>query len=142
MSNGTNENWVLVKLTRWENGHNTSSAPLPVAIDAGSRKSELRAVYKKVWDYFTELEKDIARPRDRKNLPAGAGPRASDGIEGLSVNWQGVISDEWSAKEETVITEKNLDGILQRLLKTPNAVIHCIVKETKLGDVEWSPASN
>ncbi|KAA8571521.1 hypothetical protein EYC84_001521 [Monilinia fructicola] len=92
-----------------------------------------------VWSHFMDLEQNIRKPRDRKNLPTGAGPRAGDGIEGLSVNWQGFVSDEWSAKEETLITEKNLTGIWQRLLKTPNAIIHCVVKDRKLGDIDWSP---
>ncbi|KAG4029258.1 hypothetical protein MFRU_016g00160 [Monilinia fructicola] len=135
----TNDNWVLVKMTRWENGHNTSSAPLPVAIRTGSKTFELDSVYQTVWSHFMDLEQNIRKPRDRKNLPTGAGPRAGDGIEGLSVNWQGFVSDEWSAKEETLITEKNLTGIWQRLLKTPNAIIHCVVKDRKLGDIDWSP---
>ncbi|KAM3150124.1 hypothetical protein ABEW05_009588 [Botrytis cinerea] len=115
MSNDIPNDWFLVKLTRWENGHETSSALLPVNISAGNTSSGLRngleAIYKRIWDYFTVIEKD-GNSSDRTNLPSGAALRQSDGIEGLSVDWQGLSAGDWPS-QRTLVTEFNLPGIVR-----------------------------
>ena len=123
MSNGTvvRDNWVIVKMTRWENGHNVSSSPLPVKIDVGAENLNIEALYRIIWTHFSDLENDPSSARDRQNLPIGAGPRASDGIEGLSVQWQGGGADGWSVNGETVITKKNLVGVVSQCF----SICHC-----------------
>ncbi|KAJ8059713.1 hypothetical protein OCU04_011359 [Sclerotinia nivalis] len=123
-------------MTRWENGHGTSSKPIPVDIADGANSSHLDAVYKSIWDRFIALEQSDL---DRANLPLGSGPRQNDGIEGLSVNWQGNTGGEWAANEQTLITEKTRVGIWQILSTNPHAIIHCNVKDSKLGGIVWSP---
>ncbi|TGO92342.1 hypothetical protein BPOR_0005g00310 [Botrytis porri] len=144
MSNDIPNDWFLVKLTRWENGHETSSALLPVNISAGNTSSGLKngleAIYKRIWDYFTVIEKD-GNPSDRMNLPLGAALRQSDGIEGLSVDWQGISASDWPS-QRTLVTEFNLPGIRGRLSKNNNAVIHCVVKDSRLDGITWCPPKN
>ncbi|TGO50173.1 hypothetical protein BOTNAR_0403g00070 [Botryotinia narcissicola] len=115
MSNDIPNDWFLVKLTRWEDGHETSSALLPVNISAGDTPSGLRnglqAVYKRIWDYFTVIERD-GNSSDRTNLPLGAAIREGDGIEGLCVDWQGLSAGDWPS-QRTLVTEFNLPGIVR-----------------------------
>ncbi|KAM0131650.1 hypothetical protein ACHAO1_007143 [Botrytis cinerea] len=124
MSNDIPNDWFLVKLTRWENGHETSSALLPVNISAGNTSSGLRngleAIYKRIWDYFTVIEKD-GNSSDRTNLPSGAALRQSDGIEGLSVDWQGLSAGDWPS-QRTLVTEFNLPGITANSTGLPGAL--------------------
>ncbi|TGO08741.1 hypothetical protein BTUL_0194g00210 [Botrytis tulipae] len=144
MSNDIPNDWFLVKLTRWEDGHETSSALLPVNISAGDTPSGLRnglqAVYKRIWDYFTVIERD-GNSSDRTNLPLGAAIREGDGIEGLSVDWQGLSAGDWSS-QRTLVTEFNLPGIRGRLSTSNNAVIHCTVKDSRLDGISWCPPKN
>lgn len=80
------------------------SASVPIELNAGPENSDLNLLYKTIWDHFIELERDL---EGRKNLSVGAGPRASDGIEGLSVDWCLARADSWP-KEKTAITKNNL----------------------------------
>ncbi|KAF7946288.1 hypothetical protein EAE96_009290 [Botrytis aclada] len=136
MSTKIPNDWFLVKLTRWEDGHETSSALLPVNISAGDTSYGLRngleAVSKRIWDYFTVIEKD-GNSSDRTNLPLGATLRQADGIEGLSVDWP---------SQRTVVTDFSLPGIRGRLSMNNNAVIHCTVKDSRLDGIAWCTPKN
>ncbi|KAF7939858.1 hypothetical protein EAE99_001663 [Botrytis elliptica] len=131
MSNDIPNDWFLVKLTRWEDGHETSSALLPVNISAGDTPSGLRnglqSVYKRIWDYFTVIERD-GSSSDRTNLPLGAALRQGDGIEGLSVDWQGLSAGDWPS-QRTLVTEFNLPGVVrhQNFSFSPSFFIHEVV---------------
>ncbi|KAF7882488.1 uncharacterized protein EAF02_005851 [Botrytis sinoallii] len=105
MSNDIPNDWFLVKLTRWEDGHETSSALLPkwasVCLQA---HLGLLHCYRERWQ--------LLRPNQSS---LGAALRQGDGIEGLSVDWQGLEAGDWPS-QRTLVTEFNLPGVSSTVL--------------------------
>lgn len=100
--------WVFVKLDRYENGESPTgtSIALPVQIPFG--RGSLTEIYNQIWVHFTTL---MANPAagDRANVPLEAELRPGDGIEKLTIDWNG---NDWH--EQAVITQKNLAHIVSQ----------------------------